>query len=92
MFLIYYFLFLNKTYNNQKQKGFIICQKQPLELFHKKRCLSLFLIKLQTSRLVVFWLLLRIFKSTKEVSVFFFVFISFIEHLVYEQEKSKSNM
>ena len=36
--LFYYFLFLDKTYNNQNQKEFIICQKQPLEVFRKKRC------------------------------------------------------
>ena len=39
MFLLCYFLFLGKTYNNQKQKGFIIFQKKPLELsenFHRK--------------------------------------------------------
>ena len=29
-------LFLDKTYNNQNQEGFIISQKQPLELFRKK--------------------------------------------------------
>ena len=38
MFLLYYSLFLDKTYNNQNQEGFIICQKQALEVFRKKIC------------------------------------------------------
>ena len=38
MFLLYYFLLLDKTYNNQNQEGFIICQKQPLEVLRKKSC------------------------------------------------------
>ena len=36
MFLTYYFLFLEKTYNEQNQEGFIMCQKQPSEVFRKK--------------------------------------------------------
>ena len=38
MFLFYCFMLLDKTYNNQNQEGFIICQKQLLEVFRKKRC------------------------------------------------------
>ena len=38
MFWLYYFLFLVKTYNDQNQKGFTICQKQPLKVFRRKRC------------------------------------------------------
>ena len=38
MFLLYCFLFLDKIYHNQSQEGFIIChQKQPLEVFRKKK-------------------------------------------------------
>ena len=36
MCLIYYLRFLDKTYNNQNQEGFIICQKKPPEVFCKK--------------------------------------------------------
>ena len=32
-----YLLFLHKTYNNQNQKGYITCQKKPLEVLCKKR-------------------------------------------------------
>ena len=28
IFSLYYFIFLDKTYNNQNQEGFIICQKR----------------------------------------------------------------
>ena len=36
MFLLYYFLFLDKTCKNQNQGEFILFQKQPLEVFRKK--------------------------------------------------------
>ena len=33
MYLLYYFLFLDKTHNKQNQERFILCQKQSLEVF-----------------------------------------------------------
>ena len=36
--LVYYFLFLGKSYNNQNQERFIIYQKEPLDVLAKKRC------------------------------------------------------
>ena len=67
MFLLYYFLFLDKTYNKQNQERFIICQRQPLEVFRRKSvfknlenftkithlCWCLFLLKLHAFRHVV---------------------------------------
>ena len=38
MFLLYYFLFLDKTYNDQDQERSIIYQNQPLEVLLKKSC------------------------------------------------------
>ena len=34
--LLYHFLFLDKTFNNQNQEGFIICQEQSLDVFATK--------------------------------------------------------
>ena len=38
MLLLHYFPLLDKTYNNQNQEGFIMCQRQSLEAFRKKKC------------------------------------------------------
>ena len=40
MLLLYYLLYLYKTYNKQNEEGFIICKNHPLEVPLKKGCVE----------------------------------------------------